>query len=130
MIRYLDLAELLLIAEPFCGIDADTLAKMPRVALADSALHAPEAGFGGVEFYPELITKAAVLAWHLCQNHPFPDGNKRTAWMAMYVFLLLNDVVLSVGDAEAEEMMVAVASGDVEVDELHDWLVSQLGASG
>ena len=122
MIRYLDLTEVLLIAEPFAGLDAETLAKLPRVGLADSALHAPQASFGGEEFYPELVDKAAVLAWHLCQNHPFPDGNKRTAWTAMRVFLLLNDVDLAVDEAEAEETMVAIASGDLDVQDFGTWL--------
>jgi death on curing protein len=116
--RYLDLAELLLIAEGVTGIDASTLAKLPRIDLADSALHAPAASFGDVEFYPELIDKAAVLAWHLCQNRPLPDGNKRTAWAAMRTFLLLNGVNLVVDEVVAEEMMVAIAAGELNVEDL------------
>ena len=50
--------------------------------LADSALAAPQAGFGGVEAYPDFATKAAVLCWHLVKNHPLPDGNKRCAFLA------------------------------------------------
>jgi death-on-curing protein len=126
--RYLDLAELLLIAEGATGIDAATLAKLPRIDLADSALHAPAASFGDVEFYPELIDKAAVLAWHLCQNHPLPDGNKRTAWAAMRTFLLLNGVDLIVDEVVAEEMMVAIAAGELTVEDLGVRL-RQLGES-
>jgi death-on-curing protein len=122
VIRYLDLTELVLIVEIVTGIDAETLSKLPRLDLADSALHAPEASFGGEEFYPDLIDKAAVLCWHLCQNHAFPDGNKRTAWMAMYMFLLLNGVELIASDNDAEEAMVAVASGEMDVDGFGIWL--------
>jgi hypothetical protein len=44
------------------GVDADALTKAARSDLADSALHAPQAGFGDVEFYPDIYDKAAVLA--------------------------------------------------------------------
>lgn len=58
--RYLTLAEALTIAEAVTGIDAATLAKASRIELLDSALHAPQAGFGDTEFYPEFADKAAV----------------------------------------------------------------------
>ena len=51
-----------------------------RTDLADSALRAGEAEFGGTEFYPGLAEKAAVLVCRLAWNHPLPDGNKRAAW--------------------------------------------------
>ena len=51
MTRYLDLVDYLLIAEAATGVAAEVLVRSPRVALAESALHAPAAGFGGVEFY-------------------------------------------------------------------------------
>ncbi len=47
--------------------------------LADSALHAPAAGFGDTDFYPHFVDKAAVLLVRLARNHPLPDGNKRAA---------------------------------------------------
>jgi hypothetical protein len=52
--RYLDLAEYLWLAEQVTGVDATILAKSGRIDLADSALHAPAAGFGKDDFYPEL----------------------------------------------------------------------------
>lgn len=50
--------------------------------LADSALHAPAAGFGDTEFYPEFIDRAAVLTVRLAKNHPLPDGNKASCVVA------------------------------------------------
>lgn len=50
--RYLDLVDSLLIAEKVLGLPAEALARLDRIDLADSALHAPQAGFGGVEAYP------------------------------------------------------------------------------
>lgn len=77
MIRYLDLAEYFWLAEQVTGLDATTLANTSRSDLADSALHAPEAGFGDDDFYPDVIDKAAVLVCRLAWNHPLLDGNKR-----------------------------------------------------
>ena len=60
--RYLTLAVALVVAEAVTGLDLTTLSRSPRINLLDSALHAPQASFGGRELHPELIDKAAVLA--------------------------------------------------------------------
>jgi hypothetical protein len=49
-----------------------------------------QAGFGGVEAYPDFATKAAVLCWHLVRNHPPPDGNRRCAFLATVEFVERN----------------------------------------
>ena len=59
--RYLSLAEALLIGEAVAGMETSTLARVSQLELLDSALHAPQAGFGGEEFYPSFVEKAAVL---------------------------------------------------------------------
>jgi hypothetical protein len=66
--RYLELADYLLIAEAVIGLPAERIADFDRIGLADSALAAPKAGFGGVDAYPDFVTKAAVLCWHLVKN--------------------------------------------------------------
>jgi death-on-curing protein len=80
--RYLSLAEFWYLAEHVTGINAATLVKASRVELADSALHAPLAGFDDTDFYPDPYDKAAVVACRIAWNHPLPDGNKRAAWAA------------------------------------------------
>lgn len=65
-------------------------ARLPRIVLADSALAAPGADFGGQDAYPGPIEKAAVLVEHLARNHPLPDGNKRGAFLAAERFLAAN----------------------------------------
>ncbi len=65
MTRYLTLGEYLWLAEQVTGIDAAILTKASRVELAESALHAPGAGFGDQDFFPELIDKASVLTCRL-----------------------------------------------------------------
>ena len=82
MIRYLRLAEYFWLAEQVTGVETTSLVKASRVDLADSALHAPSAGFGDEDFYADIYDKAAVLCCRLSWNHPLPDGNKSASWAA------------------------------------------------
>lgn len=125
MTRYLGLAEYLWLAEQVTDVSANELLRSGRIDLADSALHAPMAGYGDKEFYPDLVDKAAVLCWRLARNHPLPDGNKRAAWASLVVFIDLNrgwwdpdppDV------DDAERVMLAVASGEMSERDLAAWL--------
>ena len=125
MTRYISLAEYFWLAEQVTGLEAAVLAKAARVDLADSALHAPQAGFGDEEFYPDLFDKAAVLTCRLSWNHPLPDGNKRAAWAALVMFIDLNNGTWNpdppdVDDAEAA--MLSVAAGEVDEAWLAQWL--------
>jgi death-on-curing protein len=90
-IRYIELVDYLAIAVEITGLDATTLTRVAKIDLVESALHAPAAGFGETEFYPDFIEKAAVLVVHLAKNHPLPDGNKRAAWVALRLFVAIND---------------------------------------
>jgi death on curing protein len=84
------------------------------VGLLESAIHRPRASVLGQDAYPELLTKAAALLHSLARNHPLVDGNKRLAWLATYVFLAKNDIVLDPGDDEAYDLVVAVAAGTID----------------
>jgi len=121
-VRYLTLAEALVIAEAVTGVEAATLAKASRIELLDSALHAPRAGFGDVEFYPDPLDKAAVLAVRIARNHPLPDGNKRLAWQALTMFLALSGWDLAAPTDEAVTTVLAVAAGDLDEVGLAVWL--------
>ena len=125
MTRYLSLAEYFWLAEQVTGIAAATLAKASRSDLADSALHAPQAGFGEEEFYPDLYDKAAVLVCRLAWNHPLADGNKRAAWAALVVFIDVNDGVWDHDPPDvdqAETAMMAIAAGEVDETWTAAWL--------
>jgi death-on-curing protein len=90
-VDYVDLVDYVAIAAEVTGVDTAALMRTTRLDLADSALHAPASGFGDVEFFfPDFVTKAAVLVVRLTQNHPLTDGNKRAAWVALRVFLEIN----------------------------------------
>jgi death-on-curing protein len=125
-VRYLSLAEVLLIAEAVTGIDAATLVRVCRLELLDSALHAPQSEFGDEDFYPEFVEKAAVLVVRITRNHPLPDGNKRLGWQVLTMFCALNghDLVATVD--EAVTMMFAVAAGELDEDAVAAWLTEHL----
>jgi len=123
--RYLRLAEFLWLSEQVTGLAASTLAKAARIDLADSALHAPAAGVGEDDFYPDLHDKAAVLTCRLAWNHPLPDGNKRAAWACLIMFIELNggDWVPDPPNVdEAEAAMLAVAGHEVDEAWFANWL--------
>ena len=125
MTRYITLPEYLFLAELVTGVPAETLARSSRIELADSALHAPASGFGDIEFHPSLVEKAAALCWHLSSNHPLPDGNKRSAWAAMTMFIDLNRGSWKSDQPnvdESEKAMVAVAGGEMTTQQLAKWL--------
>ena len=128
MIAYLELADYLLIAESMLGVPAEAIANFDRIGLAQSALAAPQAGFGGVEAYPDFETKVAVLCWHLVKNHPLPDGNKRCAFLATVEFVERNGRawMQAPGDPdETDQVIRAVASGDLSEAEFREWIVAR-----
>jgi death-on-curing protein len=123
--RYLSLAEFWFLAEQVTGIDATTLLGASRVDLADSALHAPQAGFDDTDFYPDIVDKAAVLACRIAWNHPLPDGNKRAAWASLVLFLDLNAGRWEPGQPDPDdtvETMLAVVAREVDEAWLAGWL--------
>ena len=125
MTRYLSLGEFWYLAEHVTGISAGTLIKASRVELADSALHAPQAGFADTDFYPDLYDKAAVLACRISWNHPLPDDNKRAAWACLVLFIDLNDGTWNdehPGTDDAVDAMLAVAAREVDEAWLAAWL--------
>ncbi len=125
MTRYISLAEYLWLAEQVTGVDAVVLSKSGRIDVADSALNAPSAAYGGEEFYPELIDKVAVLTCRLAWNHPLPDGNKRASWAALVMFLDLNGIIWDPNPPnvdDAEQTMIAVAAHEVDEARLAEWL--------
>jgi death on curing protein len=123
--RYISLAEFVWLSEQVTGIDSKTLSLASRLDLADSALHAPAAGFGDEEFYPDLFDKAAVLMCRIAWNHPLPDGNKRAAWACLVMFLDLNGahwIPDPPNVDEAESAVLAVAAGSVDEAWMAAWL--------
>lgn len=89
-------------------------------SLLESALARPLhlAAYGD----PDVAALAAAYGYGLAKNHPFIDGNKRTAFVAVELFLALNGVVLTAGDADCVITMLAVASGELDEAGFADWV--------
>ena len=88
----------------------------------DSALHMPQAQFEGEFLHPTIFHMAAAYGFHLCQNHPFIDGNKRTAGMVTFTFLRLNGLELIASELDYYQTMMAVAKGEMDKEQLASWL--------
>jgi death on curing protein len=125
-VRYLDLADYLYLGGVALDVAPEALFDVADLGLAESALHAPAAIFAGVEFYPDLVAKAAVLVVRLAKNHPLPDGNKRAAYLAMLEFLARNGRRFHAADVnQAIDMMVKIAGSEVDQAEVEDWIRRQ-----
>lgn len=92
-------------------------------ALLESAIEAPFQGFGGSELYPTVQAKAARLGYGLIKNHCMLDGNKRIGAHAMLVFLALNGIEISYTQKELYEIILQVAAGESEYDDLLSWIL-------
>lgn len=87
-----------------------------------SALNKPRNLFAYGQPAPDLYALAAAYGFGLARNHPFADGNKRTALIAMRLFLKLNGAEFSASAEEKYRMIVALAAGDLLENEVADWL--------
>lgn len=92
--------------------------------LLESALAQPQASFAGEYVHKDIFHMAAAYGFHLCQNHPFYDGNKRTALTAMYIFLFVNGYKLIAEKKSLYAIMIDLASGKITKDELREFLIS------
>jgi death-on-curing protein len=84
--------------------------------LLDSAIQRPQTTVGGHDAYPDIHTKAAALFHSITRNHPFIDGNKRTAVIAAYVFYGLNDHVRNASQDDMIALAVDTSEGLLDVD--------------
>ncbi|MCL2109569.1 MAG: type II toxin-antitoxin system death-on-curing family toxin [Oscillospiraceae bacterium] len=90
--------------------------------LLESALNAPFASYGGVDFFPTLFEKAACLAHGLIGNHPFVDGNKRIGILSMQVMLYKNGFILTCSNDELAKLGLGLAKGETDIPAVHEWL--------
>lgn len=81
--------------------------------LLESAVIMPRAKFDGQFLHDDLPAMAAAYLFHLCKNHAFVDGNKRTALASAEVFLLINDMTLTSSNEAVEKLTLGVADGSI-----------------
>lgn len=109
MTEYLSLEDLLAL------VDDLQVGPLRDLGLLDSAAHRPQTSLWGREAYRTLDEKAAALLESLVRNHPLVDGNKRLGWLATVVFLDINEIWLEAPDDDAYDLVIAVASGEVDL---------------
>jgi death-on-curing protein len=79
----------------------------------ESAIATPQATFGGEFLHPSIPAMAAAYLFHICQNHPFVDGNKRVAANSAITFLLMNEWEPAFDEDELVDVVLRVATGEV-----------------
>lgn len=129
--KYLGLGDVVMIAAAVLDIEPEALLRTSRINTAESAVHAPAASFEGVEFHPGLVRKIGVLGYRLVRNHPFPDGNKRVAFLAMIEMAELNGATWNepTSDPEGDEtvaMMLAAAAGTIDEPSFIAWVETRI----
>ena len=90
--------------------------------LLASAVNTPFQTFMGNDLYPSIYDKAAQLCYGIANNHPFTDGNKRTALHSMYVYLIINEYDITAAQQDIENLIINVAAGRMHNTELSKWL--------
>ena len=88
------------------------------LGLLEAACARPQTSVFGADAYPSLEGKAAALLHSSVRSHPLVDGNKRLGWLAAVVFLDINGRQVELDDDAAFDLVMAAASGHLEVDEI------------
>ncbi len=110
-------------------LDLDTLIpqlervgfKVKDAGLLGAALARPESTVFGQDAYPTIWMKAAALFDSLIKNHPMFDGNKRTAWISVNIFLALNNLKLRSDHDSAFELILGVAKKQLDLADTARW---------
>ena len=92
----------------------------------ESAIAQPRMTFDGEDLYPTIVEKAVAIGFSIIKNHPFIDGNKRTGYAAMEVFLVLNGFEIDASVNEQETVILQTASGEFNRGDLESWVNSHL----
>jgi death-on-curing protein len=129
MIKYLSLEQVLKMHDAFIE-KFGGLQGIRDINLLLSAIETPKAAMFGNDLYPTVYNKAAAYLYHIVQNHPFNDANKRTGFGAAYLFLKANDVAILFDDESLESLVIEVAQGKKTKEEIsyffehgHDFVV-------
>jgi death-on-curing protein len=94
------------------------------VRLLESAVMSCYQSFADENLYPTVTDKAARMAYAICSNHSFIDGNKRVAVTAMLVTLRLNDICLSFKQQELVDLGVGIADNSIGFDDIVLWIAA------
>jgi len=87
-----------------------------------SAISQPSATFEGQYLHPAIFDKAAAYLFHICQNHPFIDGNKRVAMTSSLMFLAINEYDFDFHEEKLEALVRSVSQGKCQKDQISKFL--------
>jgi len=93
------------------------------IALLSSAMALPESTYDGEYLHGNIPEMACAYAFHLSENHPFVDGNKRTALASALVFLDINGYEFTCSEEELYQTMMSVAKGDLKKEQLKAFFI-------
>ena len=91
-------------------------------SLLDSAIQQPKSSFDGNYLHNSIFEMASAYGFHLCKNHPFIDGNKRVALVAMDTFLQNNGYEISASEKETYKIIIELSAENLSKSELTQWL--------
>jgi death-on-curing protein len=88
----------------------------------ESAINRPDQTFDGQELYPSPIDKAAAIFESIISNHPFIDGNKRTAYTLMRLVLMESKMDIDLGQNQKFDFIIKAAKGEFTYDQIRTWI--------
>jgi death-on-curing protein len=92
----------------------------------ESAINRPFASFDNQDLYPTPSDKAAAILESILINHPFVDGNKRTAYVLMRLILLDNGLDLVANQEDKYKMVISASTGEIRFDDIKNWILTRL----
>lgn len=95
-------------------------------AVLESAIARPFQTFDGKDLYPDAVDKAAALFESIISNHPFIDGNKRTAYVLMRLLLKENNLDIHTDQQQKYIFVIKAAKGELSFDQIRNWITANL----
>lgn len=129
--KYLTVKDIIKInAKLITTVSSGELIGLKDAAALDMAVNQPQQEVFGEELYPTIYDKASILAINLAKRHPFQNGNKRTALVAMITFLMMNGYTTSFTQEEAVRFILNITTSNQEFDLMKEEVAHFLETSG
>ena len=129
--KYLTVKDIIKInAKLITTVSSGELIGLKDAAALDMAVNQPQQEVFGEELYPTIYDKASILAINLAKRHPFQNGNKRTALVAMITFLMMNGYATSFTQEEAVRFILNITTSNQEFDLMKEEVAHFLETSG